>query len=219
MDGNKRKLIVLTAQAWFEAAQDPQYSMEERLCSMENALNHTENALAAAKAELDDRLCLVCGVKVSNPAIYCEECLIKESGVEVEIRKLTEAKEKAEAQCATIRFHFAKYVRKNCKHIRHAVVDGLGYPDDVDGKCGGYCQNFDEPHESCQTCVAYAYPDEDGEPDAGAAILDQNKRMREFIQRVVGYDGIVNKDLLTTDMDKYLWFQGMFYDAKKALEA
>jgi hypothetical protein len=44
----ERKLIVNTAQSWYEAAHDGSYVMGERLFYMENALNHTENMLAAA---------------------------------------------------------------------------------------------------------------------------------------------------------------------------
>lgn len=49
-----RKLVVLTAQSWFDATRDSSYSMGERLLFMENALNHTENALVAARDEATD---------------------------------------------------------------------------------------------------------------------------------------------------------------------
>lgn len=52
----KRKLIVPTAQGWYEAALDNSYTMSERLLSMENALNHTENALFASRKERDAAL-------------------------------------------------------------------------------------------------------------------------------------------------------------------
>ena len=42
-----RKMLVPTAQGWFDLARDPSAPMQERLIAMENALNHTENALAA----------------------------------------------------------------------------------------------------------------------------------------------------------------------------
>lgn len=93
--------------------------------------------------------------------------------------------EQTEAQAAAMRIRFEQYVRDNCKLIRHSVADGIGYPDDVDGKCGGYCQNYDEPHETCQTCVAYAYPDEsDEEPDAGSALLARMERMRTALREI-----------------------------------
>jgi hypothetical protein len=49
----KRKLIVSTAQGWFDDAVNPANSMSKRLSSMENALNHTENALAASEQRVD----------------------------------------------------------------------------------------------------------------------------------------------------------------------
>jgi cell wall-associated NlpC family hydrolase len=50
----QRKLVVTTAQGWFDAARDSSYSMGKRLLFMENALNHTENALVAARQERDN---------------------------------------------------------------------------------------------------------------------------------------------------------------------
>lgn len=47
----KRDLIVRTAQCWFDAARDEKRGMADRLMCMENALNHTENALAAARRD------------------------------------------------------------------------------------------------------------------------------------------------------------------------
>ena len=94
--------------------------------------------------------------------------------------------EQAEAQCAAMRLRFEKYVRENCKLIRHSVADGLDKPDEVEGKCGGYCQNFDEPHQICQECIAAYDPDaeyNDEVTDAGTAILTENKRMREALKR------------------------------------
>lgn len=40
-----RKLVVPSANYWFQAARDPQYSMAERLLFMENAVNHLEGWL------------------------------------------------------------------------------------------------------------------------------------------------------------------------------
>lgn len=48
---SNRKLVVPTAQGWFDATRDSKYSMGERLLFMENALNHTENALVAARED------------------------------------------------------------------------------------------------------------------------------------------------------------------------
>lgn len=94
--------------------------------------------------------------------------------------------EQAEAQCAAMRLRFEKYVRGNCKLIRHSVADGLDKPDEVEGECGGYCQNFDEPHQICQECIAAYDPEaeyNDEVTDAGTAILADNKRMREALER------------------------------------
>ncbi len=104
-----------------------------------------------------------------------------------ELIKLHQQKaEQAEAQCAAMRLRFEKYVRGNCKLIRHSVADGLDKPDEVEGKCGGYCQNFDEPHQICQECIAAYDPEaeyNDEVTDAGTAILADNKRMREALER------------------------------------
>ena len=47
-------------------------------------------------------------------------------------------------------------VINNCDVIRRALIVGLGYPDTVDGKCGGYAmsETDDEPHDSCKNCLA-----------------------------------------------------------------
>lgn len=49
-----RKLVVATAQGWFDSTRDSSYSMGDRLLFMENALNHTENALVAVRQENTD---------------------------------------------------------------------------------------------------------------------------------------------------------------------
>lgn len=97
--------------------------------------------------------------------------------------------EQAEAQCAAMRIRFEKYVRDNCKLIRHSVADGFGYPDDVEGKCGGYCQNYDEPHYVCQECVAAYDPENDyneGIIDAASALLARMERMRKALEALIG---------------------------------
>jgi len=98
------------------------------------------------------------------------------------IQNLVLAKDKAEAQCAAMRLRFEKYVRENCKLIRHNVADGIGKPDNVEGKCGGYAQNGDEPHYICQECVA-AYDSEaeynEKIIDAGSALLAELQRYRD----------------------------------------
>ena len=122
--------------------------------------------------------------------------------------------EQAEAQAAAMRLQFEKYVRENCKLIRHSVADGLDKPDDVDGKCGGYCQNFDEPHQICQECIAAYDPEaeyNDEVADAGTAILAENKRMREALERIAKYE------LKTFTMPGVLWLS-IRDIAKAALE-
>jgi hypothetical protein len=47
-----RRLLVRSAQIWFDGAKSADHEMAERLLYMENALNHTENALAAAHRAL-----------------------------------------------------------------------------------------------------------------------------------------------------------------------
>jgi len=44
-DYSRRRLIVGTADYWYQCARDPQYTLCERLLYMENALNHTEHHL------------------------------------------------------------------------------------------------------------------------------------------------------------------------------
>lgn len=83
--------------------------------------------------------------------------LRSQQGGAAELRQKLEA---AEAERDTLRRQFEQYVRKNCSLIRHSVADGLGYPDEVEGKCGGYAQLGDEPHWMCQECVAGYNPDE-----------------------------------------------------------
>ncbi|MDF2499360.1 MAG: hypothetical protein K0Q77_74 [Anaerosporomusa subterranea] len=48
---SERKLVVDTAQGWFDSARNDNYSMAEKLICMENALNHTENALVAERSK------------------------------------------------------------------------------------------------------------------------------------------------------------------------
>lgn len=93
--------------------------------------------------------------------------------------------EQAEAQAAAMRLRFEKYVRDNCKLIRHSVADGLGKPDDVEGKCGGYAQNGDEPHYICQECVAAYDPEDEYNENviaAGSALLAELQRYREALE-------------------------------------
>jgi len=97
--------------------------------------------------------------------------------------------EQAEASCAAMRLRFEKYVRENCKLIRHSVADGLGKPDDVEGKCGGYAQNGDEPHYICQECVAAYDPEDEYNENviaAGSALLAELQRYREALEKIVG---------------------------------
>ena len=42
----------------------------------------------------------------------------------------------------------------------------------------------DEPHWFCQECPACLH-NEDEEPDAGTALLDQNRRMREALMLII----------------------------------
>jgi len=53
----QRKLIVGTAQGWYESAHDytEKYSPSERVIFMENALNHTENALFASNKKIEQQ--------------------------------------------------------------------------------------------------------------------------------------------------------------------
>jgi Ser/Thr protein kinase RdoA (MazF antagonist) len=56
-----RQLIVRTAQGYYEAAMGKNtdgevYLMAEKLCCMEQALNHTENALAVSLRMLNEIL-------------------------------------------------------------------------------------------------------------------------------------------------------------------
>ena len=128
-----------------------------------------------------------------------KKALIEQQAAEIERAKATidthselaehykKQAEQTEAQAAAMRLQFEKYVRENCKLIRHSVADGLDKPDDVDGKCGGYCQNFDEPHQICQECIAAYDPEaeyNDEVADAGTAILAENKRMREALEEI-----------------------------------
>lgn len=50
------KRAVDTAEYWFAAARNPAYTPAERLNAMENALNHTENALVHVLREPDSEI-------------------------------------------------------------------------------------------------------------------------------------------------------------------
>lgn len=115
------------------------------------------------------------------------ESALAESRLKLEVQteslaEETKRREQAEASCAVMRLRFEKYVRENCKLIRHGVADGLGKPDDVEGKCGGYAQNGDEPHYICQECVAAYDPEDEYNENviaAGSALLAELQRYRE----------------------------------------
>lgn len=90
--------------------------------------------------------------------------------------------EQAEAQCAATRLHFEHYVRNNCPMIER-LKSTIGIPDLEEGKCQGYTVSSydDEPADRCKGCVAAFHDDDDEKPDAGTAILADNKRMREAL--------------------------------------
>ena len=69
---------------------------------------------------------------------------------------------------ARMRGDYEAYVRNNCQLIRHSVADGLGYPKEVEDKCGGYAQNYDEPHKTCQNCIAAYDPETESTGPGGA---------------------------------------------------
>lgn len=48
---SERRLVVDTANYWYKGSRDESYSFAERLLFMENALNHTENALIVTLEE------------------------------------------------------------------------------------------------------------------------------------------------------------------------
>jgi hypothetical protein len=66
----ERHLLVDSADYWFQAARDIKNSMSERLLYMENALNHTEGALAALQSERTD-------AKVEARKAAIEECELR----------------------------------------------------------------------------------------------------------------------------------------------
>ena len=152
----------------------------EQLKNLVDEYNKIVEQLAAAKVELAELKTKLMLSETSYENL--EEAMI------VANEKRQAEKERAEASCAAMRLRFEKYVRENCKLIRHCVADGLEKPDDVEGKCGGYCQNFDEPHQICQECVAAYDPEAEHNEefaDAGTAILADNKRMREVLRRLI----------------------------------
>lgn len=107
------------------------------------------------------------------------------------------------AKEARLRGDYEAYVRNNCQLIRHSVVDGLGYPEEVNGKCGGYAQNYDEPHETCQKCVAVYDPETELDPPGPVA---------ELVEAVGNVDAVINsmetygKGLdVRNDLQEVLW--------------
>ena len=98
--------------------------------------------------------------------------------------------EQAEAQAAVMRQQYEQYVKDNCKMIRHGIADGIGKPDDVDGKCGGYSQGCsDEPHDECKLCIAMANNEEYDEElgTAGAELLARVQRYETALNRIAGH--------------------------------
>ncbi len=75
-----------------------------------------------------------------------------------------------------MRRQYEAYVKNNCKLIRHSVVDGIGNPEDIEGKCGGYAQNYDEPHETCQNCIAAYDPETELAPPGPVSELVEAAR-------------------------------------------
>lgn len=49
----KRKTAVPSAQCWYDDAHSSDYTWHNRVIMMENAFNHTENALIAARDEIE----------------------------------------------------------------------------------------------------------------------------------------------------------------------
>lgn len=58
----------------------------------------------------------------------------------------------AEAEVESLKQQILKLQIKGCMMVKAASVDGIGEPEIVDGKCGGYAGNMDEPHDVCKTC-------------------------------------------------------------------
>lgn len=128
-----------------------------------------------------DGYCIVCtNIDVGN----CGGCY---HYLKWSVDKLQQENERLQADCAAIQLRFEKYVRENCKLIRLAVADGIGEPKEVEGKCGGYAQYGEEPHEKCQECIAAYNPDEEG--TAGTELLEVVRAAGKSVDRICPFKG------------------------------
>lgn len=113
---------------------------------------------------------------------YNHKCRVAQSWFEKHNDALQRA-ERAEAQCAETRLQFEQYARNKCKLV--AQFGGkLGMPEFESGKCQGYAmsEHDDEPHYFCQECPACLHND-DEKTDTGTALLEENRRMREALEK------------------------------------
>jgi|LSQX01.2.fsa_nt_gb hypothetical protein len=54
----------------------------------------------------------------------------------------------------------AKRTIENCSMIKNAIKSGMGHCGTENGKCLGYANSGEEPHETCQECKLHVYYNE-----------------------------------------------------------
>lgn len=83
---------------------------------------------------------------------HCKECHA--------VKELVDYRDKLQSEVERLQAEVVGLTMDNCKLIKMSLYDGLGRPELIDDKCGGYAGNMDEPHWRCQECKAFCMDEE-----------------------------------------------------------